>query len=94
MVQQYRQVIATAPDGLGHDGPPGDAALMPIAELAQEAGRPHSSTSTSTCLRSRAFGGGYVGAVLYNQGLNLGNTAVKDFGLWLAIRPSYSATSA
>lgn len=81
MVQQYRQVIATAPDGLAMMGHPGDAALLPIAQLAQEAGVLTQYVNVDVPEVRAQFGGGYVGAILYNQGLNLGNTAVKDFGL-------------
>lgn len=81
MVQQYRQVIATAPDGLAMMGHPGDAALMPIAKLAHDQGVLTEYVNVDVPQVRAAFGGGYVGAVLYKEGENLGNASVKDFGL-------------
>jgi simple sugar transport system substrate-binding protein len=81
MVQQYRQVIATAPDGLAMMGHPGDAALMPIAKLAQEQGVLTEYVNVDVPEVRAAFGGGYVGAVLYNEGLALGMASIKDFRL-------------
>jgi simple sugar transport system substrate-binding protein len=81
MVQQYRQVIATAPDGLAMMGHPGDAALMPIAKLAQQQGVLTEYVNVDVPEVRAAFGGGYVGAVLYNEGLALGMASLKDFGL-------------
>jgi len=81
MVQQYRQVIATAPDGLAMMGHPGDEALMPIAKLAQEQGVLTEYVNVDVPQVRAAFGGGYVGATLYRQGEILGETSIKDFGL-------------
>jgi simple sugar transport system substrate-binding protein len=81
MVQQYRQVIATTPDGLAMMGHPGDAALMPIAKLAADAGVLTEYVNVDVPEVRAAFGGGYVGAVLYNEGVSLGNASIKDFDL-------------
>lgn len=81
MVQQYRQVIATVPDGLAMMGHPGDAALLPIAQLAQEAGVLTQYVNVDVPEVRAQYGGGYVGAILYNEGQTLGETSVKEFGL-------------
>ena len=40
MVQQLREAISQAPDGIAMMGHPGDDAIMPLAEQAAEAGIP------------------------------------------------------
>jgi simple sugar transport system substrate-binding protein len=62
-------------------GHPGDAALMPIAKLAQEQGVLTEYVNVDVPEVRAAFGGGYVGAVLYNEGLALGMASIKDFRL-------------
>ena len=81
MVQQYRQIIATAPDGLAMMGHPGDAALMPIAKQAQRQGVLTEYVNVDLPEVRAAFGGGYVGAILYKEGEGLAKTSIKDFGL-------------
>ena len=81
MVQQYRQTIATKPDGLAMMGHPGDAALMPIAQQAHAAGVLTEYVNVDLPEVRAAFGGGYVGANLYKEGEGLAKTSIKDFGL-------------
>ena len=71
MVQQYRQTIATAPDGLAMMGHPGDAALMPIAQQAHAQGVLTEYVNVDLPQVRAAFGGGYVGADLYKEGKGL-----------------------
>jgi simple sugar transport system substrate-binding protein len=81
MVQQYRQAIATAPDGLAMMGHPGDAALMPIAQQAHAQGVLTEYVNVDLPEVRAAFGGGYVGANLYKEGEGLGKASIKNFGL-------------
>jgi simple sugar transport system substrate-binding protein len=81
MVQQYRQAIATAPDGLAMMGHPGDAALMPIAQQAHEKGVLTEYVNVDLPQVRAAFGGGYIGADLYKEGQGLAKTSIKEFGL-------------
>jgi len=81
MVQQYRQIIATAPDGLAMMGHPGDAALMPIAQQAHAQGVLTEYVNVDLPEVRAAFGGGYVGANLHQEGEGLARTAIKDFAL-------------
>jgi simple sugar transport system substrate-binding protein len=81
MVQQYRQTIATKPDGIAMMGHPGDAALMPIAQQAHQQGVLTEYVNVDLPEVRAAFGGGYIGANLYKEGEGLAKTAIKDFGL-------------
>ena len=81
MVQQYRQAIATAPDGLAMMGHPGDAALMPIAQQAHAQGVLTEYVNVDLPQVRAAFGGGYVGADLYKEGEGLAKTSIKEFEL-------------
>ena len=93
MVQQYRQVIATAPDGLAMMGTPATPHHA-YRKLAQQQGVLTEYVNVDVPDVRAAFGGGYVGAVLYNEGLALGMASLKDFGLKEVIRRSCSATFA
>jgi simple sugar transport system substrate-binding protein len=81
MVQQYRQSIATAPDGLAMMGHPGDSALMPIVQQARAQGVLTEYVNVDLPEVRGAFGGGYVGANLHQEGEGLAKTAIKDFAL-------------
>lgn len=81
MVQQFRDAIASEPDGIAMMGHPGDAAIMPLAEEAAAAGIAMMYQNVDVPEVRAAFGGGYVGAQLVSQGRALGEEAVRQYGL-------------
>jgi len=80
MVQQLREAISQAPDGIAMMGHPGDDALMPLAEQADEAGIPMMYMNVDVPRIRERFGSGYVGATLYNQGQALGAETLRLAG--------------
>lgn len=81
MVQQLREAIAAAPDGIAMMGHPGEAAIMPLAEEASKAGIKMMYQNVPLPAVVAKFGGGYVGAQQGPQGTALGEEAVRRFGL-------------
>jgi simple sugar transport system substrate-binding protein len=81
MIQQLREAIAAAPDGIAMMGHPGSAAIMPLAEQAAAAGILMEYQNVDVPDVRAKFGGGYVGANLEPQGRALGAEAVRLFGL-------------
>jgi simple sugar transport system substrate-binding protein len=81
MTQQLREAVAAHPDGIAMMGHPGDAAIMPLAKKAHDAGILMEYQNVDVPKVRAAFGGGYVGAQLTPQGEALGVQAVKEFGL-------------
>jgi simple sugar transport system substrate-binding protein len=81
MVQQLREAVASAPNGIAMMGHPGPAAIMPLAEEAAKAGIKMEYQNVDVQDVRAKFGGGYVGANLDPQGRALGEQAVKQFGL-------------
>jgi simple sugar transport system substrate-binding protein len=81
MTQQLREAIAAQPDGIAMMGHPGDAAIMPLAEEAAEAGIVMMYQNVDVPEVRARFGGGYVGAQLVSQGRALGEEAIRQFGL-------------
>ena len=81
MVQQLREAVAAAPDGIAMMGHPGDAAIMPLAEEASKAGIKMMYQNVPVDEVVAKFGGGYVGAQQEPQGRALGEEAVRRFGL-------------
>jgi simple sugar transport system substrate-binding protein len=81
MVQQLREAIAAAPDGIAMMGHPGEAAIMPLAEEASKAGINMMYQNVPLPGVVAKFGGGYVGAQQGPQGQALGEEAVRRFGL-------------
>ena len=81
MVQQLREAVASAPDGIAMMGHPGPDSIEPLAEEASKAGilMMYQNVDIPT-VRSK-FGGGYVGANLSPQGYALGAEAVRMSGL-------------
>jgi simple sugar transport system substrate-binding protein len=80
MVTQLRDIIAQSPDGIAMMGHPGDAALMPLAEQAAEAGIKMMYMNVDVPEIRARFGSGYVGARLYDQGRALGAEALRLAG--------------
>jgi simple sugar transport system substrate-binding protein len=81
MVQQLREAVAAAPDGIAMMGHAGDAAIMPLAEEAYNAGIVMMYQNVDVPEVRAKFGGGYIGANLDPQGYALGQEAVRQFGL-------------
>lgn len=81
MIQQLREAVAAAPDGIAMMGHPSDAPIMPLAEEASKAGIKMMYQNVDVPEVRKAFGGGYVGAQLEQQGYALGAEAIRRFGL-------------
>ena len=81
MVQQLREAIASAPNGIAMMGHPGSASLMPLAEQASAAGIKMMYQNVDVPEVRAKFGGGYVGANLEGQGRALAEQAVRQFKL-------------
>jgi simple sugar transport system substrate-binding protein len=84
MIDQFREVVATRPDGIAVMGHPGDDAFDPLIEYAESKGVIVSSQNTELPKMREKFaseGFGYVGAVNYTAGASLAKEAVRMFGL-------------
>ena len=81
MVQQLRDAVAAQPDGIAMMGHPGEAAIMPLAEQASQAGIKMMYQNVPLPGVVAKFGGGYVGAQQAPQGQALGEESVRRFGL-------------
>src|SRR5262249_39774656 len=84
MITQFKQAVATKPDGIAIMGHPGDDAFKPLVDDAEKAGIivTHQNTGLpklEAVYKSAGFG--YAGADLYPQGMSVGNQAIKQFGL-------------
>jgi simple sugar transport system substrate-binding protein len=84
MIQQFREAVATKPDGIAIMGHPGDEAFDALIDDARSKGI--IVTSQNTTLEKAegkyaANGFGYVGAENYPAGHALGAQAVKVFSL-------------
>ncbi len=77
MVTQLREAISQAPDGIAMMGHPGDDAIMPLAAEAAAAGIPIMYMNVDVPKVRAAFGSGYVGATLYQQGRKLGAETLR-----------------
>jgi simple sugar transport system substrate-binding protein len=81
MIQQLREAVAAKPDGIAMMGHPGNAAIMPLAEEASNAGIRMMYQNVPVNDVVARFGGGYVGAQQKPQGTALGEEAIRRFGL-------------
>ena len=84
MIQQFKEAVATKPDGIAVMGHPGDDAFSPLIDDAESQGIIVTSQNTELPTSFGNYQGngfGYVGAVNYTAGYNLGKEAVKRFGL-------------
>ncbi len=81
MIQQLREAVAAAPNGIAMMGHPGNAAILPLAEEASKAGIKMMYQNVPVDEAVAKFGGGYVGAQQKPQGKALGEEAVRRFGL-------------
>jgi simple sugar transport system substrate-binding protein len=84
MIQQFQEAVATSPDGIAVMGHPGDDAFSPLIDDAEAQGIIVTSQNTelpASFGKYQSKGFGYVGAVNYTAGYNLGKEAVARFGL-------------
>jgi simple sugar transport system substrate-binding protein len=84
MLTQFREAIATNPDGIAIMGHPGDDAFAPLVDEAEAAGIIVTSQNTTLPTIEAKYasnGFGYVGAELYSAGHALGAEAVARFDL-------------
>ena len=80
MIQQLREAIGAGVDGIAMMGHPGDDAIMPLAQMASEAGILMMYQNVDVPAVRAAYGGGYVGANLATQGKELAYEAIRQFG--------------
>ena len=81
MIQQLREAIGAGLDGIAMMGHPGDEAIMPLAQMASEAGIMMMYQNVDVPSVRAKYGGGYVGANLATQGYALGLEAIRLFDL-------------
>ena len=81
MIQQLREAIGAGVDGIAMMGHPGDEAIMPLAQMASEAGIMMMYQNVDVPSVRAKYGGGYVGANLATQGYALGLEAIRLFDL-------------
>jgi simple sugar transport system substrate-binding protein len=84
MLQQFKEVAATKPDGIAVMGHPGDESFSPLIDEAVKNGIIVTSQNTTLPASESKYAGGgfgYVGADLYGAGFSLGQEAIKRFGL-------------
>jgi simple sugar transport system substrate-binding protein len=82
MIQQFKEAAATSPDGIAVMGHPGDEAFSPLIDEAEANGVIVTSQNTelpASFAKYQGNGFGYVGAVNYTAGYNLGKEAVRRF---------------
>ena len=80
MIQQLREAIGAGVDGIAMMGHPGNDAIMPLAEMASEAGILMMYQNVDVPAVRAKYGGGYVGADLSTQGKELAREAIRQFG--------------
>ncbi|MGA2820619.1 MAG: substrate-binding domain-containing protein [Anaerolineales bacterium] len=84
MIEQFRSVEATKPDGIAVMGHPADTAFDPLISDAESKGIIVTSQNTelpNMIAKYQAAGFGYVGASNYTAGQALGAEALKRSGL-------------
>ncbi len=77
MVQQLREAVASAPDGIAVTGHPGPDSIEPLAEEASKASILMMYQNVNVPTVSAKFGGGYIGANLAPQGKALGAEGIR-----------------
>lgn len=81
MVQQFAEEIAKKPDAISFMGHPGDAAILPLAQKAKDAGILVDFANVPAPKSIGVLGAGFTGANLKLMGNLLAAKAVKDFGI-------------
>lgn len=83
MVRQFRETMATKPDGIAIMGHPGDDAFETVVDEAEAQGIIVTSQNTTLPrleARYKGQGFGYVGQELYESGYMLGQEAIRRTG--------------
>ena len=80
MVTQLRDMIGQKPAGIAMMGHPGDAAIMPLAKEAEAAGIKMMYMNVDVPEVRAAFGSGFVGASLHEQGKALAAETLRLAG--------------
>jgi simple sugar transport system substrate-binding protein len=84
MISQFREAVATKPDGIAVMGHPGDDAFDPLIDDARSQGILVTAMNTELAKAEAKYataGFGYVGAVLHDAGAALAKEAVARGGL-------------
>lgn len=84
LVAQTKEALATGVDGIATYGFGGEEAMGPLADEAAEKGIIFTVLNTElpdTQAKYQGNGTGYVGAVLYDAGYDLGKKVIADAGL-------------
>src|SRR5919109_755071 len=84
MISQFREAVATKPDGIAIMGHPGDDAFDPLIDDARSQGILVTVMNTELPKAEAKYstaGTGYVGAVLHDAGAALANEAISRGGL-------------
>jgi simple sugar transport system substrate-binding protein len=81
MVQQFKEEIAKKPDAISFMGHPGDAAIMPAAKAAKDAGILVDFSNVPAPKSIALLNSGFTGANLKLMGNNLASRSISDFGL-------------
>ena len=84
MITQFSEAMATNPDGIAVMGHPGNEAFKPLVDEAESKGIVVTSMNVQLPGLQETYGTngfGYVGAINYTAGYNLGKEAVKRSGL-------------
>ncbi len=83
MISQFKEAVATKPDGICIMGHPGDDAFEPLVDDAVAKGILVTSQNTTLPrleAKYKSIGFGYVGQELYESGYMLGQEAIKRTG--------------
>jgi simple sugar transport system substrate-binding protein len=83
MIDQFKEAMATSPDGIAIMGHPGDDAFGPLVDEAEAKGIIVTSQNTTLPTieeKYKSNGFGYVGQELYASGYLLGQDAIKRTG--------------
>ncbi len=84
MITQFSEAMATNPDGIAIMGHPGNEAFAPLVDEAEAKGILVTSMNVQLPGLQEKYGPngfGYVGAINYTAGYNLGKEALKRAGL-------------
>lgn len=83
MIAQFKEAVATGPDGIAVMGHPGDDAFSPLIDDAEAQGIIVTSQNTelpTSMEKYQGTGFGYVGAVNYTAGYKLGKEIIRRYG--------------
>lgn len=82
MIAQFKEAVATQPDGIAVMGHPGDDAFSPLIDDARAQGIIVTSQNTelpASMAKYQGAGFGYVGAVNYTAGYKLGKEIINRY---------------